>query len=374
MNMQTTKIHYPISKPSITHLEISYVNDSVSSGWISSLGPYVDRFENEFAKFAGVEHAVSVSNGTVGLHLALMSLGIGTGDEVIVPDLTFVATANSVLMCGAKPVMADISPKTWCMDVCDCESKITSKTKAIIPVHLYGHPAPMDEIRKLAAVHHLYVIEDAAEAHGARILGNTVGGLGDVGVFSFYGNKILTTGEGGMLTTNSREIANRARHLRDHAMSKCTRYWHDEIGYNYRITNMQAAMGLAQLHRIDEILATRHKILSWYKNKLAHISELQINPVDNNCEPVNWLVSIRLRNSNQAHRDKIIKGLAFHGVDSRPFFFPLSSFSYLKSSPLAISNIISTSGLNLPTYHELTESDVNSICDIFISLLKGAEG
>ena len=212
----------PVYQPDLSGKELEYVTDCVKSGWVSSLGKYVELFETSFAKFCGVKHAIALSNGTVALHLALVLKDIGPGDEVIVPDLTFVATANVVRHTGATPVLVDSDPETWMIDPDQIEAKITSKTKAIIPVHLYGHPANMGAIMKLAKKHGLYVIEDAAEAHGAEYRGKRVGGIGDIGAFSFYGNKVITTGEGGMLVTNDDLLAEKARFLKDHAMSKET--------------------------------------------------------------------------------------------------------------------------------------------------------
>lgn len=222
----------PISEPSITKKEIKYVNDAIKSGWVSSLGPYIDKFEKKFAWYIGTRYALTTLSGTTTLHLALASLGIGNGDEVIIPDLTFIATANAVTYTGAKPIMVDIEKDTWCIDPNAIKKAITAKTKAVMPVHLYGNPANMDEISEICEEYNLYVIEDAAEAHGAEYKGEKVGSLGDCGVFSFYGNKIITTGEGGIITTNSENIYDKAIFLRDHAMSKEKRYWHTEVGFN----------------------------------------------------------------------------------------------------------------------------------------------
>ena len=238
----------PISKPSITQLEIDYVTDAVTSTWVSSLGPYMDRFELEFAKFCGTKHAIAVSNGTVALHLALHTYGIGKGDEVIMPDLSFIATANSVLYTGAKPVFADIDESNLCLDPNDIEHRITSNTKSYYACNiLYGHPADMQKINAIAEKHGLLVIEDAAEAHGASIGNKKVGSWGDAATFSFYGNKNMTTGEGGMITTDDDVFAAKCRYLRDHAMSKEKRFWHTEMGFNYRMTNIQAALGLCSI-------------------------------------------------------------------------------------------------------------------------------
>jgi len=251
----------PIAEPSITQKEISYVTDAVKSGWVSSLGYYIFEFEKKFAEFIGTKYALTTSNGTTALHLTLASLGIKEGDEVIIPDLTFVATANAVAYTGAKPIIVDVEEDIWCIDPDSIRKSITPKTKAIIPVHLYGHSADMDEIIKISNEYGLHVIEDAAEAHGAEYKGKKVGSLGKCGVFSFYGNKIITTGEGGMITTDDEKLYERAKFLRDHAMNKEKRYWHSEIGFNYRITNLQAALGLAQLERIEEFLDKRGRYL-----------------------------------------------------------------------------------------------------------------
>ena len=234
----------------------------LTPSWVSSIGRYIDDFEAGFARYCGTEFALAVSNGTTGLHLALASLGLTPGDEVIVPDLTFVATANAVAYTGAKPVIADVDPDTLCIDPASVKSLISEKTKAIIPVHLYGHPADMDALMEIGASHGLEIIEDAAEAHGAKYKGRRVGGFGRCGVFSFYGNKVITTGEGGRLTTNDPAFYRRAKRLRDHAMSTQRRYFHEEIGFNYRLTNLQAALGVAQLERIDEFLDRRAEIMS----------------------------------------------------------------------------------------------------------------
>ena len=261
----------PVSRPSIGEKEIAYVSDAIASGWVSSLGPYIESFERGFAEFVGTNYALTASNGTTGLHLALVAAGIKAGDEVVVPDLTFIATANAVVHAGAKPVFADIDAETLCIDPQAAARVITPRTRAIIPVHLYGHPADMDAINAIADAHGLLVIEDAAEAHGATYKGQRVGGLGKCGVFSFYGNKVITSGEGGMITTNDEALYQTAKRLRDHAMSPTRRYWHEEIGYNYRITNLQAALGLAQLERIEDFIQRRREIMDWYRAGLTGV-------------------------------------------------------------------------------------------------------
>jgi perosamine synthetase len=363
----------PISEPSITQKEIDYVTDAVKSGWVSSLGHYINEFENKFAEYIGVKYALTTSNGTTALHLALVSLGIKEGDEVIVPDLTFVATANAVTYTGAKPIFVDIDTETWCIDPASIKKSITKKTKAIIPVHLYGHPADMEPIMEIAQEYSLYVIEDAAEAHGAEYKSKKVGSLGTCGVFSFYGNKIITTGEGGMITTDNGELFERAKYLRDHAMSKEKRYWHTETGYNYRITNLQAALGLAQLERIDEIIEKKRKIFSWYKEFLEDIKGIRLNPEKRWAKNVFWMVCAVLDKDFGISRDELMIRLKEKGIDTRPFFYPMSEMPmYWHSSNYSnpITKTISERGINLPSGVNLSEKDIKYICTTTKTILK----
>ena len=351
----------PISKPFISNLEIELVTEAVQSGWVSSLGHYIEQFERDFGIFCGVVYALTVSNGTVGLHLALATLGIKEGAEVIVPDLTFVATANAVRMSGAIPIPVDVDRSTYCISISAIEAAITPNTRAIVPVHLYGYPANMPEILKLAYDNNLLVIEDAAEAHGASIGCRFVGSFGDFGVFSFYGNKILTTGEGGMLTTNNYEHFKRARHLRDHAMSKEKRYWHTELGYNYRMTNLQAALGVAQLQQVEQFLRERRQILDQYRNRLEQHG-IECNPKGcDEVNPVNWITCAVLPNASRIVRDKVILMMAEAGVDSRPFFYPLSDLPMYESAPNPVSQILSSTGINLPTYIGITPDEIDIV-------------
>lgn len=360
----------PISQPRISQREIDYVTDAVKSGWVSSLGQYVDRFEREFAAFCGTRYAVSVGNGTVGLHLALKVLGIGSGDEVVVPDLTFVATANAVTTAGATPVMVDVRSDTYCIDPGLVEAAITSRTRAIIPVHLYGHPADMTTIGTLAARYGLHVIEDAAEAHGASIKGRRVGGFGTCGVFSFYGNKIITSGEGGMITTDDADFYVRARYLRDHAMSPDLRYWHTDVGYNYRMTNIQAALGVAQLEQIEDFLAERATLLATYRSLLEPCGVV-CNPAVG-AEPVNWISCAVVPGLKRDRRNAIAVRLREKGVDTRPFFFPMSMFpmyAQQQREKTPISHRLSESGFNLPTYIGLTVEDIERVSGAFLETL-----
>ncbi len=351
---------YPTSKPSIGPLEVEYVTHAVQSGWISSLGEYVSRFEEEFAAFCGVDHAVAVSNGTVAIHLALVALRIGPGDEVIVPDLSFIATANAVLMAGATPVFADINADTLCLDPSTIEPLITPRTRAIMPVHLYGHPADMRAISQIAARHGLLVIEDAAEAHGSEVNGQRVGGLGNCATFSFYGNKNLTTGEGGMITTNDAALADRCRLLRDHAMSPQRRYWHEEQGYNYRITNLQAAVGCAQLARSEELIGGRIELFDLYQSAFSG-SGVRLNRRANWARNTYWLVCAEFPGLDHPKRDMLIEALRTNGIDTRPYFYPMSDMPYLVSAPTPVAHAVSQIGLSLPTYIGLTSDDVGYI-------------
>jgi len=351
----------PVSEPDIGELELRYVTEAVRSGWVSSIGPFVDRFEAQFARFCGVKHAIAVSNGTTALHVALLALGVGPGDEVIIPDLTFVATGNAVLYCGAKPVLADVSPDTWCIDPAAVERAITPRTKAVLPVHLYGHPADMDAILALARPRNIAVIEDAAEAHGAKYRGRMVGGIGDIGCFSFYGNKILTTGEGGMVTTNDDHLASRVRFLKDHAMDPHRRYFHPEVGYNYRMTNLQAALGCAQLERAEELLAKRRRVMDAYREALSGLDGVQLNPRAPWAEPVPWMVCLV---QDRVPTNVLAARLREHGIDTRPFFVPMHELPAFRCSHRladSASRMLATRGLNLPSAPRLVSSDVHRI-------------
>jgi len=301
--------------------------------------------------------------------LALVCLDIKAGDEVIVPDLTFVATANAVRYTGATVITVDIDPESLCMDAGALERSITSRTKAIVPVHLYGHPANMDAIMSLAREHSIAVIEDAAEAHGAEFRGKKVGSIGDIGVFSFYGNKVVTAGEGGMLTTNSRELYDQARYLRDHAMSAQKRYWHDQIGFNYRMTNLQAALAVAQMERIDTFIAKRAEIMHWYREELKSHPPLRLNRDEPGSKRVYWMVCLEIPGLNDPLRDQLMKALRELGVDTRPYFYPISDMPMYCRSSTPIAHRVSAEGINLPSYVDLTRDDVAEICSILLRVL-----
>ena len=353
-----------ISKPYLDQRDTELVLEAVQSGWISSMGGMLQQFETQFSNFCQVDHAMTCSSGTTGLHLALIASGVAAGDEVIIPNISFVATVNAVLYCNAIPVFCDVSSTDGLMDIDQIPSLESENTKAIIPVHLYGSPVNIPRLRSLID-RDISIIEDCAEAHGAEISGERVGGLGDIGVFSFYGNKIMTTGEGGMVTTNDESIAERVKLLRDHGMSKEIRYQHDVLGFNYRMTNLQAALGVAQLEKIDYMLNEREKIFCMYEKCLSS-TKVKMLPRPSYGRSVNWLISIMLPENTGIKRDDVITALASNGIDSRPFFRPMNSFPYIARfdcQQLPNSEFFHQSGLSLPTFIGIQKSEIEFICE-----------
>lgn len=360
-------LNFPVAMPNLNGNELKYLTDAFMSTWISSSGEYIERFEKAFSKYSDCKFGSAVSNGTVALHLALVTLGIGKGDEVIVPDLTYAATINTVLHANATPVIVDVEENSWCINPKEIEKAITPNTKAIIPVHIYGQVCNMKAIMKIANNHNLKVIEDCAEAHGAMHEGQKVGSIGDIGCFSFFGNKVITTGEGGMCVTNKQELDDKMRVLRDHGMSKTKRYWHEVIGYNYRMTNLQAAIGLAQLERIEEIHKNRREYENNYKNLLPPNKFLFQNNIKNRTR-ITWLVSVLL--NDDIDRDNYIQRLKDKGIDARTFFYPLSDMDIYKDfcqNETPIAHKLSKIGLNLPTYESLINiKDIEIILKDFV--------
>jgi len=361
------KKFYPVAVPNFIGNEKKYVEDCIDSTWISSNGKYIAEFETSFAAFNCSKHALSCCNGTVTLHLALLAMGIKEGDEVIVPTLTYIATANAVRYCNATPVFADCLPDTWNIDPEDIEKKITEKTKCIIPVHLYGNPCNMDAIMDIAKRHNLYVLEDAAESHGATFNGKKVGSIGDIGTFSFFGNKIITTGEGGMITTDNDEFAEIMRSLKGQGMDPDRRYWFNRIGYNYRMTNVEAAIGLAQLENIDRHLAERKRVADLYIKILReHQDCITFQEITSNSKNVWWMFSVLL--NKDIDRDKLIKDLYTDGIETRPLFYPMHVMPpYLdENAGCPMSEDIAFRGINLPTHSQLSEEDIVYICECLI--------
>ncbi len=353
----------PVAEPDLSGNELEYVMDCVRSSWVSSIGEYVTRFEQDFARFCGTRYALATANGTVALHLALAALGIGPGDEVIVPTLTFVATANAVAYTGATVVFADSERETWNVSARSIEQKITARTRAIVPVHLYGHPADIDEIIRIASAHQIVVIEDAAEAHGAEYQGRRVGSLGDVGIFSFYGNKIITTGEGGMLTLNDEQLFRRASFLKDHAMSGEKRYWHPEIGFNYRLTNLQAALGVAQLERADAMIAQKRANAAHYNALLSDVRGITLPPEAPWAKSVFWMYSILVNDEFPLSRDDSMAHLKRRGIDSRPFFYPIHTMPpHRRDESYPVAEDLGRRGINLPSSSRLTRAQIERVC------------
>ncbi len=360
----------PVSEPTLLGNEEKYVLDCLRSNWISSKGRYTQTFEEAFTSFCGVKHAIAVANGTAALHVALLALGAGENDEIIVPTLTYVATANAVTYCGARPVFADCEFDTWNIDVGQIESLITQRTKGIIVVHLFGHPVDMDPLLEIAEKHELFVLEDTAEAHGAVYKGRKVGTMGDAATFSFYGNKIITTGEGGMVTTNSDVIAERIRLLKGQGMDPQRQYWHPVIGYNYRMTNIQAAIGLAQLERVEELIK-RHRCNAHLYSELLKESSSLVLPVEKKwANHVYWVYGILLKDSQQS-RSQVMEDLAKRGIETRPFFYPVHLMPpYYRDISLPIAEMISAQGIILPSSANLLKDNIRQVCQELIDLFQ----
>lgn len=357
-----------IATPDLSGNEEAYVVEALRSTWISSTGKFVDRFEREFASLCGTKSAISVCNGTIALHLALLGLDVRAGDEVLVPSLTYIATANAVRYVGAEPVFVDIDPATWCMDPAKLEQHVTRRTKGIIAVHLYGHPADMDAINRFAAIHGLWVVEDAAEAHTARYKGRLCGSLARIATFSFYGNKILTCGEGGALTINDPHLELRMRTLRGQGMSPTERYYFPVTGYNFRLTNLACAILCAQLERHEIIVDKRQRVFDAYRTLLAGIPGIGFQPVADWAEPAPWLFCITVNSAEYGQtRAALMAHLAEEGIETRPFFHPLHRLppfhegSRQRGEHLPLTDAIAAAGLNLPCHSGLTTADVERI-------------
>jgi perosamine synthetase len=357
-----------VAVPDLGGNEEKYVVEAIRSSWISSTGPFISRFETEFAAACGTRASIAVANGTLALHLALMTMDLRPGDEVLVPSLTYIATANAVRYCGAEPVFVDVDPQTWCMDPALLEASITRRTKGIIPVHLYGHPADMDAINYIAATHGLWVVEDAAESHFARYKGRPTGSLARIGVFSFYGNKVLTSGEGGAVTLDDVALEHRARMLKGQGVDPNRRYFFPITGYNYRLTNLACAILCAQLERSGEIVARRRAIYERYRELLGGIAGIGFQPQATWAELSPWLFSITVDPGAYGRtRDELAALLAGEGIDTRPFFWPLHRLppfqeeSRRRGEVLPVTDRLAGAGLNLPTYTGLQDRDIETI-------------
>ena len=351
----------PVNQPLIAKNSLKYVKECIKSGWVSSQGKFISSFEESFAKFLQVRFATTTTSGTTALHLALASLNIGSGDEVIVPNLTIISCALAALYTGAKPVLVDVEEQTGNLDVSKIESKITKKTKAIMVVHLYGHPADMDPVLKIAKKYKLYVVEDAAQAHGATYKGKKVGSIGDVGGFSFYANKIVTSGEGGMLTTNNEKIFKRAVLLKDLAHSPKKRFFHHHIGFNFRMTNMQAALGFAQLEQVDKYIKKKRWMADLYNKLLKDQKKLELPKERDFARSVFWMYAVKVKGIK---RDFLRKKLLDFGIDTRTFFYPLHRQPVLRreipliDEPFPVSDDLATRGFYLPSGLAITKPQI----------------
>lgn len=350
----------PVASPSIGEKELEYVTDCVKSGWISSQGPYVKKFEEAWAKYCGCKYGVACNSGGTALDLALATLGVGLNDEVVVPTLTMVACANSVHHFGAHSVFVDSEAETWNINPAEIEGVITSRTRVIMPTHLYGHPCDMNPIMELAERYDLKVVEDCAEAHGAEYKGRKVGSIGDVSCFSFYANKIVTTGDGGMVVTNDEEVAEESRLLRDHYFTAGTHFWHKHVGFSYRMSSLQAAVGLAQVERIDELVNVRRENAAYYNSLLEDVDGVKLPPNEEWANPVYWMYSILLD-----ERDYVKAKLWEDEIETRTFFIPLHfqpPFKQLRSFPVAED--LANRGINLPSGATLTKQEIERVVEV----------
>jgi perosamine synthetase len=354
----------PLAEPELSGNELAYVTECIQTGWLTAQGTYVRRFETLFGATVQQPYAISVANGTLAVHLALLALEIGPGDEVIVPTLSYVASASPILFCGATPVFVDIDPQTWNLDPAAVEAAITPRTKAIMVVHLYGTPADMTRLGDIAERHNIAIIEDAAECHGGTWDGKPIGSFGRVAAFSFYANKVITTGEGGMCVTSDAELDARMRLLRGQGMDLSRQYWHPIVGYNYRMTNIQAAMGVAQLERIETFFAQRRHIVAQYQALMADWDDVSwpIMPAQGTGVP--WLFTVRLLGLSREQRDTVIVQLKDHGVETRPIFWPIHRFPPYQPyvhSEFPIAETISAEGISLPTHPKLTDAQIERV-------------
>lgn len=367
-----------VSAPDLAGNELAYVAEAVQGGWVSSAGGFVDRFEREFAAACGTDHAVACSSGTTALHLALAAFGARRGDEVIVPSTTFVATANAVRVCGATPIFVDVDPGTWCLDPAGVAAAVTPRTRGIVPVHLLGHPADMDAINTIASHHGLWVIEDAAEATFARYRGRPVGSLGHAAAFSFFGNKIITSGEGGAVTFCGRGMDARMRMLRGHGMDPERKYHFPVVGFNYRMSNLTAALACGQMERRDDLLAKRRAVLQVYDDMLGRVVGITCRRDAAWADAVPWLFAVLVdRESFGIDRDRLAASLAARGVETRPMFLPLHTMPPYRRSAARrkvvrpVSELLGATGLMLPVHPLMTEDDAAFVCDAVIAVGRG---
>jgi perosamine synthetase len=360
------EIKYPVYQPLLNGNEKKYVNECLDTNWISSKGSFIRRFEEKFAGYVEIEHATTVCNGTAAVELALMTLGIGTGDEVIVPTLVYVAVPNMVMLSGATPVFVDSLPRTWQMDPEDIRRKITSRTKAVIAVHNYGHACEMDVIKSICDSAGIYLIEDCAEALGGKFNNRHVGYWGDISTYSFFGNKTITTGEGGMITSHSEELIKKAFHLKNQGVTTRV-YWHDVLANNYRMTNITAAIGLAQLEHIEKVLKRKREIAELYNSYFLE-SAFEFHQEDKRVLHSYWMCSILTQRPDQ--REPLRDFLLSKGIETRPFFYPahtMPMYKDIQQDTYQVAEDISARGINLPSFPALSDEDVRDIASTVLS-------
>lgn len=365
----------PVNEPVITQEAKDLVNEALNTGWVSSAGPCIDKFEHEFAEFLGVKHATTVTSGTSALHLALLALGVGPGDEVIVPAFTMIASVYSIIYTGATPVFIDSEPDTYNMDVTQLESKITKRTKAIMPVHIYGHSCDMDPILEVAGRHGIPVLEDAAEAHGATYKSHACGSIGKINCFSFYANKIITTGEGGMVVTNDDHLMERCKLLKDLSHAKGRRFWHEELGYNYRMTNLQAALGLGQLHSIQKFLETKDWMAKAYGEGLKNIPGIRLPITKDYAKSVYWMYAVYVEPSFPLSRDELRAKFKERDIDTRDFFLSAPSMPVCEKfvrpdEKFPVAEDLGKRGFYLPSGLALTKEQLEYVCNVFQDIAK----
>jgi perosamine synthetase len=350
---------FPVYQPSLKGNEKKYVDDCLDSTWISSKGKYIKLFEDSFSKFTDIKNSVAVSNGTVALHLALLALGIGDEDEVIVPTFTYIASVNAIKYVNAKPVFVDSDPQTWQIDSLKIREKITKKTKAIIAVHIYGHPCDMKQIKKIAEEFKLYIIEDCAEAIGSYYDNKHAGSFSDISTFSFFGNKTITTGEGGMVCTNNKHLEEMVIRLKGQGLATGKEYFHDIVGYNYRMTNICAAIGIAQLERITEILLEKDRIIAEYRQALKNVP-VNIHQEVGNVKHSYWMFTILV--ASEKEKTELRAYLAENGIETRPAFHPVHTMPmYIDGNTYPVAEDLGKRGINLPSYPDLSNNDIRFI-------------
>jgi perosamine synthetase len=356
------KIKYPVYQPSLSGNEKKYVMECLDSTWISSKGKFINQFEESFSKYLGIKYSAAVSNGTVALHAALLALEIGGDDEVIVPSFTYIASVNAIHYTGATPVFVDSKEDTWQMDPEDVKRKITSKTKAVMAVHLYGDICDMDELVKICKENNLYLIEDTAEAFGSKYKSKFAGTFGDISTFSFFGNKTITTGEGGMISTNSKELHDLIIRIKGQGLAAGKEYFHDIVGYNYRMTNICAAIGCAQLENAYEVINKKREIANWYNKNLSDLP-LQLPKASENVFNTYWMYTIMVNDA--VKRDTLRKFLLERGIETRPAFHPAHQMPmyFKKGATFRVAESLALKGINLPSYPELGENDVDYISE-----------